>query len=115
MHVPPTMHVRSFPGRKSAGRLPSCPQLSPKSALWADHDEVPSLTMAVQSDGLAQVTLATTRAFCGDVVSDHLAPASLVVTTTPLPGSDAPLAPTAMQSHALRQGIRVSRMVNQRA
>ena len=53
------MHVRSFSGRKADGRLPSCCQLCPKSALWAAHVEVPSLTMAVQSVGLAQVTLET--------------------------------------------------------
>lgn len=69
---------------------------------------MPSLTRAVQSDGLAQVTLATTRAFCGGVVSDHVAPASLVVTTIPLPGSDAPLEPTAMQSAAVGQETALS-------
>ncbi len=54
--------------------------------------------MTVQSDGLAQVTLESTRAFWGDVTGDQVAPPSDVVTTTPLPGNDAPFEPTAMQS-----------------
>src|SRR6202044_3114433 len=58
-------------------------------------------TMAVQSIGLAQVTLDTTRAFSGVGTADHVAPASLVVMTTPLPGSDAPLDPTAMHAVAV--------------
>lgn len=57
--------------------------------------------MAVQSVGLEQVTLAMTRAFWGDAAADQVAPASLVVMTTPLPGSDAPLDPTAMHSVAV--------------
>src|ERR1700722_4304830 len=108
MQVPPTMHVRSLPGRKLAGRLPSCSQVLPKSALWAAHVEVPSLTTAVQSDLLAQVTLDTTSAFLGDGAGDQVAPASLVATTTPLPGSDAPLEPTAMQSAAVGQETALS-------
>ena len=103
MQIPPAMHVMSFPGRKPAGRLPSCCQLWPKSGLCADHVDVPSLTTAVQSVGLAQVTLETTRAFCGDAAADQVAPASLVEMTTPLPGSEAPLEPTAMHSVAVGQ------------
>ena len=61
---------------------------------------MPSLTMAVQSTGLAHVTLETTSAFCGDTAGDQVAPASLVVTTTPPPGSEEPLEPTAMHSVA---------------
>ena len=98
MHVPPAVHVRSFAGRKGDGSVPSCCQLAPKSVLWADQMAVPSLTMTVQSDGLAQVTLESTRAFWGDMTGDQVAPPSVVVTTTPLPGNDAPLEPTAMQS-----------------
>ena len=64
--------------------------------------------MAVQSIGLAQVTLETTSAFCGDAAADQVAPASLVVTTTPLPGSDAPLEPTAMHSVAVGQDTPLS-------
>src|ERR1700691_857744 len=108
MQVPPAMHVTSFPGKKPDGRSPSCCQLCPKSALWADHVDVPSLTMAVQSTGLAQVTLETTRAFCGDTAADHVAPASLVVMTTPLPGSEAPLDPTAMHSVVVGQDTPLS-------
>src|SRR5271167_934145 len=69
---------------------------------------MPSLTMAVQSIGLAQVTLETTSAFCGDVAEDQVAPASLVVMTTPLPGSDAPLEPTAMHSVVVGQDTPLS-------
>jgi hypothetical protein len=64
--------------------------------------------MAVQSTGLAQVTLETTRAFCGDAAADHVAPASLVVMTTPLPGSEAPLDPTAMHSVVVGQDTPLS-------
>ena len=59
---------------------------------------VPSLTIAVQSDALAHETLETSRAFWGDMAGDQVAPPSVVVTTTPLPGNDAPFEPTAMQS-----------------
>src|SRR5271155_1659829 len=59
--------------------------------------------MAVQSIELAQVTLETTSAFCGDTAGDQVAPASLVAMTTPLPGSDAPLEPTAMHSVVVGQ------------
>ena len=59
--------------------------------------------MAVQSTGLAHVTLKTTSAFWGDTAGDQVAPPSLVRTTTPLPGSDAPLEPTAMHSVAVGQ------------
>src|ERR1700730_17867308 len=92
------MHVRSGPGRSSEGSAPSCCQLLPKSMLWADHVAAPSLTMAVQSIGVAHATLMTVSAFVGAVASDHAAPASVVVTTTPLPGSEAPFEPTAMHS-----------------
>jgi hypothetical protein len=64
--------------------------------------------MAVQSVGLAQVTLETTSAFCGEDAADQVAPASLVVMTTPLPGSDAPLEPTAMHSVAVGQDTPLS-------
>src|SRR3984957_4559905 len=106
------MHVMSFPGKKPAGKVPSCCQLWPKSGLWADQVDVPSLTMAVQSVGLAQVTLETTRAFCGDAAADQVAPASLVEMTTPLPGSEAPLEPTAMHSVAVGQETPLSWGVN---
>jgi len=69
---------------------------------------MPSLTMAVQSIGLAQVTLETTSAFCGAAAGDQVAPASLVVMTTPLPGSDAPLEPTAMHSVMVGQDTPLS-------
>src|ERR1700722_17070126 len=64
--------------------------------------------MAVQSIGLAQVTLDTTRAFSGVGTADHVAPASPVVMTTPLPGSDAPLDPTAMHSVVVGQDTPLS-------
>ena len=96
MHMPPATQVRSLPGMNDAGRFPSCCHVAPKSPLWADHVAVPSLTVAVQSEGLAQVTLETTRAFCGAVTAFQVAPPSVVVTTTPLPGSEAPFDPTAM-------------------
>jgi hypothetical protein len=57
--------------------------------------------MAVQSVGLAQVTLERTSAFGGEDAAVQVAPASLVVMTTPLPGSDAPVDPTAMHSVAV--------------
>jgi hypothetical protein len=47
----------------------------------------------------AQVTLATVSALAGAAAGDHVAPPSCVVTTTPLPGTDAPLVPTAMQAN----------------
>ena len=95
------MHVRSSPARKSEGRSPSCCQVCPKSALWAAHVSVPSLTMAVQSAGLAHCTLVTASAFMGAVAGDQVVPASPVVTTTPLPGREAPFEPTAMHSLAV--------------
>ncbi len=61
---------------------------------------MPSLTIAVQSEGRAQATLVTASAPGGAVAGDHVVPASLVVTTTPLPGRDAPFEPTAMHSTA---------------
>ena len=64
--------------------------------------------MAVQSVGLVQVTLETTSAFCGEDAADQVAPASLVVMTTPLPVSDAPLEPTAMHSVAVGQDTPLS-------
>src|SRR5271170_8338442 len=69
---------------------------------------MPSLTTAVQSIGLAQVTLGMTSAFCGDAAGDQVAPASLVVMTTPLPGSDSPLEPTAMHSVVVGQDTPLS-------
>ena len=57
--------------------------------------------MALQSAGPAQVTLETRRAFCGVDAADHVVPASVVEKTTPLPGNDAPLDPTARQSVAV--------------
>ena len=93
--------MRSSPGKKDDGRFPSCCQVVPKSPLWADHVAVPSLTMTVQSVGLAQVTLETTSAFCGAVTVDQVTPPSVVVTTTPLPGRDAPFDPTAMHAVAV--------------
>jgi len=39
----------------------------------------------------------------GDVAGAQVLPASVVVTTTPLPGSDAPFDPTAMQLVAVGQ------------
>ena len=95
------MHVRSLPPRNSEGKSPSCCQVWPKSALWADHVSVPSLTMAVQSNGLAHCTLVTASAFMGAVAGDQVVPASPVVTTTPLPGREAPFEPTAMHSVAV--------------
>jgi hypothetical protein len=65
-------------------------------SLWADHVSVPSVTMAVQLDEAVHATLVTARALVGDVAGAHVEPALVVVTTTPLPGSDAPFDPTAM-------------------
>ena len=62
----------------------------------------------VQSAGLAHVTLETASAFCGEAAAVQVAPASLVVMTTPLPGSDAPLDPTAMHSVAVGQDTPLS-------
>src|ERR1700722_5357629 len=102
------MHVRSFSGWKVDGRLPCCCQLWPKSALWAAQVEVPSLTTAVQSFGLAQVTLSTASAFWGAATPVQVAPASLVAMTTPLPGSDAPVDPTAMHDVGVGQDTPLS-------
>ena len=57
--------------------------------------------MTVQSDGPADWTLVTASASMGAVAGDHVVPASRVVTTTALPGSEAPVEPTAMQSVAV--------------
>jgi hypothetical protein len=92
-----------LPGRKREGSPPSCCQLCPKSSLWADHVNVPSLTMAVQLDESVHAALVTTRALVGDVAGAHVEPALVVVTTTPLPGSDAPFDPTAMHLVAVGQ------------
>ena len=59
---------------------------------------VPWLTSAVQSDVFEQVTPATVSALAGAAAGDHVTPPSSVVTTTPLPGTDAPFVPTAMQA-----------------
>ena len=99
------MHEMSLPARKSEGKLPSRCQVCPKSTLWADQVSVPSPTIAVQSDGLAHRTLVTASAFMGAAVDDQVVPASLVVTTTPLPGSEAPVEPTAMHSFAVGHEI----------
>ena len=97
-HEPPAVHERSTPGRNEEGRSPCCCQLCPKSSLWADHVEMPSLTTTVQSDVPAHSTLVSVSAFMGAVTGDQVVPASRVATTTPLPGSDAPFEPTARQS-----------------
>jgi hypothetical protein len=68
----------------------------PKSFVRADHDAAPSLTMAVHVVVVAQSTLLTVSA-CGAVVGVHVAPPLPVASTTPLPGTDAPFEPTAMQ------------------
>ena len=47
------------------------------------------------------MTLVTASASMGAVAGDHVVPASRVVTTTALPGSEAPVEPTAMQSVAV--------------
>ena len=59
--------------------------------LWAAHVDVPSLTMAVQSAGLAQVTLKTTSAFCGEPTAAQVAPASLVVIDDAAPRQRCPV------------------------
>jgi hypothetical protein len=64
--------------------------------------------MAVQSTVLAHVTLETLSAFCGDGAGDQVAPASLVVMTTPLPGKEAPLEPTAKHCVAVGQDTPLS-------
>ena len=48
-------------------------------------------------------TLVTASALVGDVAGAQVLPASVVVTTTPLPGSEAPFDPTAMHRVALGQ------------
>src|SRR5580700_7402865 len=97
------MHVRPLPGRKREGSPPSCCQLCPKLSLWADHFSVPSVTMAVQLDEAVHATLIRARALVGDVAGAHVEPALVVVTTTPLTGSDAPFDPTAMHLVAVGQ------------
>ena len=88
---PPRRSGRS-PGRKAGGRLPCCCQVWPKSGLWADQVEVPSLTMAVQSTRARRRSRSrTTSAFCGEATAVQVAPASLVVMTTPLPGQRCPV------------------------
>src|ERR1700733_5399494 len=96
------MQYRSAPATNAAGSVPSCAQVCPKSALWADETTVPSLTSAVQSAVLVHVTLGKVSAPGGAVAGFHVTPLSWVVTTTSLPGSGAPFVPTAM--HAVRVG-----------
>ena len=61
---------------------------------------MPSLTITVQSEGRAQATLVTASAPGGAVRVTTSHRRRSVVTTTPLPGSDAPFDPTAMHSIA---------------
>jgi hypothetical protein len=78
--------------------VPSCCQLCPKSLLWADHVAVPSLTTVVQSESLAHATVVRVNAFVGAAAGVQVLPASRVVSTMPLPGTEAPFEPTAMHS-----------------
>ena len=66
--------------------------------LIADQINVPSLTMARHSVADEHETEITVSAAVGVATGFHVAPALVVATTTPLPGSDAPLDPTATQS-----------------
>ena len=103
-HEPPADAREIVAGQEERGEArPLAASVCPKSVLWADHISVPLLTMAVQSAESGAATLvdregagrrrwpAPSRAAVG------------VVTTTPLPGSDAPFEPTAMQSVAVGQ------------
>ncbi len=60
-----------------------------------------SLTIAVQSKTLAHCTLGMFSAPGSAVAGDQTMPPSDVVNTTPLPGTDAPVEPTAMQSRVV--------------
>ena len=101
--TPPTMHDKSSSARNEAGRSPSCCHVCPKFVLWAVDNSVPSFSTTMQSAGLAHETLVMVSAPAGAVAVVQVAPASLVVTTTPLPGKEAPLEPTAMQSVTVGQ------------
>jgi hypothetical protein len=70
----------------------------PKSVLLADQINEPSLTMAMHCVTVEQETDITVRAPVGAATGLQVVPASVVARTTPLPGSDAPFDPTAMQS-----------------
>jgi hypothetical protein len=64
----------------------------------ADQINEPSFTMARHAVTEEQETVTTVRAPVGAATGFHVAPALVVARTTPLPGSDPPLDPTAMQS-----------------
>jgi hypothetical protein len=66
--------------------------------LVADHTNEPSFTTARHCVTDEHETDITVRAPVGAVTGTQVAPAFVEATTTPLPGSDPPLDPTAMQS-----------------
>jgi len=96
-HGPPVVHDRSSPARKSEGRLPSRCQACPKLVLVADQTNEPSFTMTRHWVVEEHETDITVRAPFGMATGFQVTPAFVVATTTPLPGSDPPLVPTAMQ------------------
>jgi hypothetical protein len=92
------VHERSFSARKREGRLPSRCHDWPKSVLVADQINEPSLTMARHAVTEEHETVITVSAPVGAVTGFQVVPAFVVARTTPLPGSEAPVDPTAMQS-----------------
>jgi hypothetical protein len=94
---PPTVHERSSLARNSEGMLAWRCHAWPKSVLVADQTNEPSLTMARHSVTDEHETVTTASAPVGAATVLHVVPPSVVARTTPLPGSDAPLDPTAMQ------------------